>query len=87
METTNEHPAEHVPHPELPQQLRLIESDELAEVPERFRLDERTRRIGLAALARVKAQLAEQNARLAERDAVRKSRGHIAPSAAHRRAA
>jgi hypothetical protein len=49
------------PHP---QQLPLLPVDD---IPLQFRLDERTRRLGLAAVARIKAQLAEQNARMALR--------------------
>jgi hypothetical protein len=47
-----------------PEQLPLL--DEPARVPPRFRLDERTRRVGLAGVARARAILAEQARRRAE---------------------
>ena len=45
---------------ETPQQLDLLVE---ADVPLQFRLDRRTREIGLANIARLKAMLAEQAAR------------------------
>jgi hypothetical protein len=43
-------------HPH-PQQLRLLDA---SSVPVQLRLDERTRRLGLANVAKLRAQLAEQ---------------------------
>jgi len=63
----------------------------LAVVPTRFRIDERTRRIGLAGIARVRAQLAEQEARRLEleqqRDSARSGAGRSPRSRAFDRAA
>jgi len=47
-------------HTPNPQQLPLLA---VPEVPLQFRLDERTRRLGLVNIASVKAQLAAQEAR------------------------
>jgi hypothetical protein len=56
-------------------------------VPARFRLDERTRRIGLAGVAAAKALLAEQAARRAERETERTTRKGGPLVTAQRRAA
>ena len=57
--------------PGTPEQLPLLT---VTDVPVQFRLNERTRRIGLAGVASAKAILAEQEARRLERE------GHRRPS-------
>jgi hypothetical protein len=52
-------------HDDTTEQLPLLT---VAEIPLQFRMDERTRRIGLAGVASVKAILAEQTARRLERE-------------------
>ena len=51
--------------PRSSEQLPLLS---VSDMPLQFRLDERTRRIGLAGVASVKAMLAEQEARRTERE-------------------
>ena len=51
----------HAPAEQAPQQLSLLPARD--ELPLRFRLDERTRRRGLAHIAEIKAQLAARSAR------------------------
>lgn len=58
----------------------------LAVVPSRFRIDERTRRIGLAGIARVRAQLAEQEARRLEQEQQRNAQRPVTVRAPHPRA-
>jgi len=52
-------------HDDTTQQLRLLT---VAEIPLQFRMDDRTRRIGLAGVATAKAILADQIARRLERE-------------------
>jgi hypothetical protein len=47
------------------QQLRLLDS---SSVPVQLRLDERTRRLGLAHIAKIRAQLAEQQRQRTDAD-------------------
>ena len=55
-------------HEDRTEQLPLLT---VAEIPLQFRMDERTRRIGLANVASAKAILAEQTARRLERENTR----------------
>jgi hypothetical protein len=57
-----------ITHEDTAEQLPLLT---VAEIPLQFRMDDRTRRIGLAGVANAKAILAEQTARRLERETTR----------------